>query len=216
MNWILVGVGDFINILALIAGAVVWGQASRPVRLLVLLLALNFLVDMAGILMGKLYGHNLILMNSYTLIQYPIIAVILSHWLDGRAKSIVLLSIPVFPAACLVMHLVGFENLFGSGKYFHTLEALLAGLIVMRVIYSLMLRSAGSPIQLQEAFWITIGTFFLVSIGVAVYAAIPEQITYELWYIHTLCVIIAYLLYIRGFWCLRQERNRTAKMIHPL
>lgn len=216
MSWIFIGVGDFINILAIVAGVRVWGSSSRPIRLLILLLVLNVVADISGIIIGQLIGYNLILLNIYNLISYPVIAVIFSYWLDGKARTLTLLSAPVFPGLWVFLHLAGLYDLNGPGKYYTTIKGLLVGLIVLRTLYSLMIHSEGSPVHRQAPFWITIGTFFLATCGVAVYAAIPEQITSELWYIHAICVIIAYLLYIRGFWCLMEEVGSTQEVLQPL
>ncbi|MFC1620314.1 hypothetical protein ACFL45_10255 [Candidatus Neomarinimicrobiota bacterium] len=216
MGWALIGVGEFVNILAIIAGMMVWGLSSRPIRLLTIFLVLNLLTDISAIVMGRLVGHNLILLNIYELIEYPIIAIIFSYWLDGKARIFTLLSAPVFPVLCVFLHLSDIEDLLGPGSYFTTIKGLLVGLIVVRTLYSLMIHPKASPIQRTAPFWITIGTFFLATCGVAVYAAIPEQITVELWTIHIICVINAYLLYIRGFWCLWEKEGSTPEVLQSL
>lgn len=206
------GIGDFTNLLAIGAGVLVWKTSPRPIRILTLFLVLNFLTDISAIIMARLIGYNLILLNLYHFLSYPIIVVIFVHWHDGRAKILTLLSAPVYVGLCLYLHFSGLDDLFGPGKYFHTIQGLMVGLIVLGTLFVLMIQATDIPIHSKESFWITIGTFFLCTCGVAVYAAIPEQITYELWYIHTICVIIAYLLYIRGFWILREDGNRVANM----
>jgi hypothetical protein len=215
MGWVLIGVGEFTNIIAIIAGVMVWRSSPRPIRLLTIFLGLNLLSDISAIIMAWLIGSNLILLNIYELIEYPIIAVIFSYWLDRKARIFTLLSAPVFPIVCVFLHLSGIEDLFGPGSYFTTIKGLLVGLIVLRTLYSLMIHPKGSPIQRTAPFWITIGTFFLATCGVAVYAAIPEQITVELWTIHIICVIIAYVLYIRGFWCLWEKERSASEVLEP-
>jgi hypothetical protein len=207
MGWALIGVGEFTNIVAIIAGVMVWKSSSRPLRLLTLFLVLNILSDASAIIMARLAGHNLILLNIYLLMSYPIIALIFSYWLDGKAKILTLVSAPAFPGLCVFLHLAGLDDLHGPGKFITTIKGLLVGLIVLRTLYSLMINSGDGPIGGEAPFWITIGTFFLSTCGVAVYAAIPEEITIELWPIHIICVIIAYLLYIRGYWCLRGKAS---------
>ena len=207
------GIGDFTNVLTIGVGVMVWKSSPRPVRILTVFLILNFLIDMSAIIMGRLIGYNLILLNLYHFISYPLIAVIFAHWLDGKARTLTLLSAPIYIGLCLYMHFSGMDDLLGPGKYFHTIKGLMVGLIVLGTLFVLMVRPADGPISSKAPFWITIGTFFLCTCGVAVYAAIPEQITHELWYIHTICIIIAYLIYIRGFWCLRKEGYRATQMI---
>ncbi len=186
------------------AGFILWCKLARSMRLLTFLLLFGLLNSLALVFLALQNTNNMFLLHFYTLISYLFVALIFSYWLNHFPALIIRWSILAFFTLYLIMVFLGYEDLTLPNEFSRSVRSILIAIITLYTLYFNLKDHSDFPVYRDERFWISIGVFITYSGTALVYAAIPVYITYPLWLIHCVLVIIGNIAYFTGYLCLRR------------
>lgn len=186
------------------AGFILWRKSDRSMRLLTILLLYGLLNSLALVYLALQNTNNMFLVHLYILISYLFIALLFSYWLNHLPALLIRWSILAFIILYIIMVFLGYEDLTLPNEFSMSIRSILVAFITFYALYFTLRDHSDFPIYHDERFWISIGTFITCSGAALVYAAIPVYITYPLWLIHCILVIIGNIAYFAGYLCLRR------------
>ncbi|NOZ55352.1 MAG: hypothetical protein GXO73_01010 [Calditrichaeota bacterium] len=195
------------GLLPLSVGLVFFRRLGKDMRLLVLLLTLGFALDVASIPMAILKISNIWLINLYFLVDYALLAFVLSYWQDHpRVRQIFRISVVPVVAVWAAS-----QAALGSLVHFNflarTLECILLSLAAIYTLWQIGLTSTNVPLARDYRFWVALsiliyfsGTIFLYAFGFL----INTKLMGAAWVIHSGLNVTANLGYTGGFLCFRR------------
>ncbi len=185
-------------LLPLGAGLVKWRIASRPMRLLTVLLLCVVLIDIFTVILALRSINNIFLFHASIIVSYPILALLFSYWHSRRTKRILRWSIPIFIAAVLLLFVLGYETLEMPPAHSLAVMSILLAIISLYTLYTLM-QSGSSPVYRDERLWVSLGVFISYVSTTLIYSGIMDGITDDLWIAHNMIHTIGNLCYLAGF-----------------
>ena len=205
--WIfyIVSVVSFVSVLL---GWAKWRHSSDAMQSLTTLVTYTFISNMASYATASHSIHNDFLLTIYAVVAFPAVAVIFSYWIPTRYQQLLLYKIvPIFFSLNILI------ISFGQG-YFEVPQAislaltslLLVGLSFY-ILLDLLLNPPSHPAYRDERFWVAAGVFVYYSGNALVYAGVLDGVMNEIWIIHNVLNIGAFLCYMIGYTCIPRPRT---------
>lgn len=185
-------------LLPLGAGLVKWRSASRPMRLLTVLLLYTTLSDIFSVTLALRPTSNIFLFHAGIMVFYPILALLFSYWHSRRPKRLLRWSIPIFIAAVLLLFVLGYETLDMPPVYSLGVMSILLAIISLYTLYTLM-QSNSTPVYRDERLWVSLGVFVSFVSTTFIYSGIVGGVTIDIWIAHNMIHTIGNFCYLAGF-----------------
>ena len=145
----------------------------------------------------------MVLFRIYWPTTYGMLAWMFSYFFKGIWVQIARYSIPVYAAIYALMLILKIESIKGpDAKYSLGLLSLLVVVFSLYTLY-LLIRSKSAVISRDYRFWIAMGSLVYFATNIVIFSIMSDEIILALWVIPNSFLIISYLLYFKGYLCLR-------------
>lgn len=200
-------VSIFSGLLPLTVGLLFFRRLGKDLRLLIVLLALGFSLDVASIPFAIHRVSNIWLINIYFLVDYTLLTFVLSYWQD---QPLVRRALRMSVAPVALVWLAS-QIALGSLSHFNfltrTLECILLSVAAIYTLWQIGLSQTDLPLSRDYRFWISLsvliyfsGTIFLYAFGFL----INTKLMGAAWVIHSGLNVTANLGYTGGLLCFRR------------
>jgi hypothetical protein len=154
--------------------------------------------------------NNLWLIYPYAIIEYGLLTVVFSHWLSNvKTKRIALWSIPLYGIISIVF-LIWLEREDQFNNYSKSLECILLISISAYTLLDVSKHTTQSLLK-ETRFWVSTAVLIYYTSSLMLNAlsnmlmSFPLETVRIVWTVNTCILIVANLLYSKGFLC--QARN---------
>ena len=145
----------------------------------------------------------MVLFRAYWPISYGLLAWMFSYFFQGIWVRIARYSIPVYAAIYALMIVLKIESVEGPDvKYSLGLSSLLVVVFSLYTLY-LLLQSKSGVVSRDYRFWIAIGSLVYFATNIVIFSIMSDEIILAMWVIPNSFLVISYLLYFKGYLCLR-------------
>jgi hypothetical protein len=189
-----------IYVVPVVIGLFRFKQLNLEMRLVLLWFFLAMVIDWFAF--GMMLAHKSANWTRYYYIpvEYAIIAFAFSRWsLNQRLKRLLILSIPIFMAICVISALAK-DNLLFNDNLTIPLSCLLYAIISLNMLISL-LNTNYVAIHKNFIFWICAGLLLYSASGVIFYSLSNYYPLYIYFQINTATMIVSTIFYSIGLLC---------------
>ncbi len=192
-----------------ITGLVLYKRLNKPLRILLIYLAVSFIFNVIGSLLAELGMNNLPGLHFYTMAE---VAAIMLYYLyafeQGRISAWIKATMAIFPIICII-NFCFFQSLYEFNTYTRPLGALIV--ILFTAAYMVM-QTGFKNTQLVKRSGRLVASGFMIYFCSSLFQFIfsnvvdrhtSKNVTIAIWNIHGTFVMIMYLLFL---WAIIYER----------
>lgn len=191
------------GLLPLGAGLKWWRLSPGPIKVLTGLLIYQTAANSMELALALNGKSNMILFRAYWPITYGMLAWMFSYFFQGIWVQVARYSIPVYAAVYALMMILRIESIEGPDvKYSLGLLSLLVVVFSLYTLY-LLLRSKSAVMSRDYRFWIAMGSLVYFATNIVIFSTMSREIILAMWVIPNSFLAISYLLYFKGYLCLR-------------